>query len=133
MKGRGRSILPLPFMQERSLAHEVPQAWWGHGVAVDYERGNWSEALTTFMADYALAEESGEAAAREMRRRWLADFTTLPAEQARPVRDFVARDHAASQVIGYNKGAVSYTHLRAHETDSYLVCRLLLEKKKIQT
>ena len=28
---------------------------------------------------------------------------------------------------------VSYTHLRAHETDSYLVCRLLLEKKKINT
>src|SRR5680860_1664292 len=26
--------------------------------------------------------------------------------------------------------AVSYTHLRAHETDSYLVCRLLLEQKK---
>ena len=26
---------------------------------------------------------------------------------------------------------VSYTHLRAHETDSYLVCRLLLEKKKV--
>src|SRR5665647_2640846 len=34
----------------------------------------------------------------------------------------------------YNAGLyyipVSYTHLRAHETDSYLVCRLLLEKKK---
>src|SRR5680860_1814725 len=29
--------------------------------------------------------------------------------------------------------AVSYTHLRAHETDSYLVCRLLLEKKKQTT
>ena len=29
--------------------------------------------------------------------------------------------------------AVSYTHLRAHETDSYLVCRLLLEKKKKTT
>ena len=28
------------------------------------------------------------------------------------------------------KLSVSYTHLRAHETDSYLVCRLLLEKKK---
>ena len=28
---------------------------------------------------------------------------------------------------------VSYTHLRAHETDSYLVCRLLLEKKNKQT
>src|SRR5665647_3891813 len=27
--------------------------------------------------------------------------------------------------------AVSYTHLRAHETDSYLVCRLLLEKNNV--
>ena len=31
---------------------------------------------------------------------------------------------------GASFGTVSYTHLRAHETDSYLVCRLLLEKKK---
>ena len=27
---------------------------------------------------------------------------------------------------------VSYTHLRAHETDQYLVCRLLLESAKVQ-
>src|SRR5660397_278661 len=33
----------------------------------------------------------------------------------------VARPHVA---------AVSYTHLRAHETKANLVCRLLLEKKK---
>ena len=26
--------------------------------------------------------------------------------------------------------AVSYTHLRAHETEAVIVCRLLLEKKK---
>ena len=32
----------------------------------------------------------------------------------------------------FNLNPVSYTHLRAHETDSYLVCRLLLEKKKQQ-
>ena len=30
-------------------------------------------------------------------------------------------------------GAVSYTHLRAHETVLDLVCRLLLEKKKIKS
>src|SRR5678810_367317 len=30
----------------------------------------------------------------------------------------------------YRAGAVSYTHLRAHETGRNLVCRLLLEKKK---
>src|SRR5665647_934334 len=34
-----------------------------------------------------------------------------------------------ARLIGDAK-PVSYTHLRAHETDSYLVCRLLLEKKK---
>ena len=28
--------------------------------------------------------------------------------------------------------AVSYTHLRAHETPEHLVCRLLLEKKKTE-
>ena len=30
-----------------------------------------------------------------------------------------------------NIEAVSYTHLRAHETPEHLVCRLLLEKKKV--
>ena len=39
---------------------------------------------------------------------------------------------AAGALFGVTEGVitVSYTHLRAHETDSYLVCRLLLEKKK---
>src|SRR5678816_4774066 len=32
---------------------------------------------------------------------------------------------------GYYQHPVSYTHLRAHETPEHLVCRLLLEKKKI--
>ena len=37
---------------------------------------------------------------------------------------FVIRDRSTGNI------AVSYTHLRAHETLRYLVCRLLLEKKK---
>ena len=32
--------------------------------------------------------------------------------------------------VGRGRDAVSYTHLRAHETVLDLVCRLLLEKKK---
>src|SRR5680860_1888115 len=35
----------------------------------------------------------------------------------------------AQPVPSTSSQTVSYTHLRAHETDSYLVCRLLLEKK----
>ena len=38
--------------------------------------------------------------------------------------------HAISNGREVKMNPVSYTHLRAHETDSYLVCRLLLEKKK---
>ena len=42
---------------------------------------------------------------------------------------------AGSRVVRLCEGRygitpVSYTHLRAHETGSYFVCRLLLEKKK---
>ena len=37
-------------------------------------------------------------------------------------------DRAAEGFNAVGSKPVSYTHLRAHETDSYLVCRLLLEK-----
>ena len=39
-------------------------------------------------------------------------------------------DTKLSAIAAQRLESVSYTHLRAHETDSYLVCRLLLEKKK---
>ena len=39
-------------------------------------------------------------------------------------------DHCFLLESAEDNKPVSYTHLRAHETDSYLVCRLLLEKKK---
>ena len=38
-------------------------------------------------------------------------------------------DENKDQIAAVIVEPVSYTHLRAHETDSYLVCRLLLEKK----
>eukprot|EP00658_Telonema_sp_P-2_P053537 TRINITY_DN420_c0_g2_i1.p2 TRINITY_DN420_c0_g2~~TRINITY_DN420_c0_g2_i1.p2 ORF type:complete len:141 (-),score=54.02 TRINITY_DN420_c0_g2_i1:76-498(-) len=41
-------------------------------------------------------------------------------------------DKLVTQPLGLESTvkAVSYTHLRAHETPEHLVCRLLLEKKK---
>ena len=38
--------------------------------------------------------------------------------------------HATTTTSKHDSRAVSYTHLRAHETREDLVCRLLLEKKK---
>src|SRR5665647_2405500 len=43
-----------------------------------------------------------------------------------PNRRWGERD-AVGKCLSRRSKPVSYTHLRAHETDSYLVCRLLLE------
>src|SRR5664279_5743166 len=45
-----------------------------------------------------------------------------------PGIDFKTAITCLPDVMAISTGSVSYTHLRAHETDSYLVCRLLLEK-----
>ena len=45
----------------------------------------------------------------------------------RPFSSTVATDSSEDDHVTFL--SVSYTHLRAHETDSYLVCRLLREKK----
>ncbi len=108
-----RRILPYPFVKQRSLAHEVLHNWWGNGVLVDYEQGNWSEGLTTYLADYRLAAPD-QPARRKMRYAWLRDYAALPASDDAPVRDFVARQHAASKILGYNKIAFIFHMLSRH-------------------
>src|SRR5450759_2038738 len=41
------------------------------------------------------------------------------------------KSDSTNQPVWNRAGSVSYTHLRAHETRHDLVCRLLLEKKKL--
>jgi aminopeptidase N len=107
-----RRILRLPFMRTTSLAHEILHSWWGGAIEVAYEEGNWAEGLTTYMADYAIAEHDSAARAREMRLAWLRDFAALPPERDVALVDFVAKRHAAAQVIGYNKAAFIFHMLR---------------------
>jgi aminopeptidase N len=108
----GVDVLRLPFIRASSLGHEVLHNWWGNGVFVEYARGNWSEGLTTSMADYHYRERQGPGAAREMRLEWLRDFAALPASEDRPLSRFVARYHGASQIVGYNKTAMVFVMLR---------------------
>lgn len=109
----GKSVLPLPFVRGQSLAHEILHDWWGNGVRVDYEQGNWCEGLTTYMADYAAAEARGAEAAQAMRLDWLRDYAALPAERDTPVSAFKSKVHDASQVVGYGKVAMIFHMLRA--------------------
>lgn len=107
----GRQVLPLPFMRGQSLPHEILHNWWGNGVLVDYETGNWSEGLTTYMADYGLTEERSADAAREMRLGWLRDVAALPPERDGTLAGFKARVHGAAQIVGYNKSAYLFLML----------------------
>lgn len=108
----GEQVLRLPFIRATSLGHEVLHNWWGNGVLVDYARGNWSEGLTTFMADYAYKEVESAAAAREMRLGWLRDFAAVPAGEHQPLAAFRSRTHGAAAAVGYGKAAMVFVMLR---------------------
>jgi hypothetical protein len=105
----GERVIPLPFIPRTSLAHELMHNWWGTGVRVDYGSGNWSEALTTYMADYYLDALRGEAA--DTRHRWLLDLAWLPEALDRPLVSFRGGNQGANRIVGYNRGAMLFRML----------------------
>lgn len=108
----GAEVLKLPFIRATSLGHEVLHNWWGNGVYPDYASGNWSEGLTTFMADYFYKERDSAAAARETRLGWLRDFAAVPAGAHQPLAAFRSRTHGAAAAVGYGKSAMVFFMLR---------------------
>lgn len=109
----GSSVIKLPFIVKTSLGHEIAHSWWGVGVQVDYAQGNWSEGLTTYVADYLYKERSSKTEAREYRQNILRDYTNLiNAENTFAVVRFSSRHDKASQAIGYGKTALLFHMLR---------------------
>lgn len=108
----GREVLKLPFIRATSLGHEVLHNWWGNGVYPDWEKGNWSEGLTTFLADYAYKEDESPEAAREMRLGWLRDYAAVPPAEDFALKDFTSRHHGIASIIGYDKAAMVFLMLR---------------------
>ncbi len=109
----GSSVIKLPFIIKTSLGHEIAHSWWGIGVGVDYAQGNWSEGLTTYVADYIYKERSSAAEARDYRLKILRDYASLvSAGNAFPISSFRSRYDKASQAIGYGKTAVVFHMLR---------------------
>ncbi len=110
----GADVIRLPFIRATSLGHEVLHNWWGNGVRPAPGRGNWTEGLTTLMADYHAREREGAEAARETRIGWLRDITALPPERDAGLETFTARTHGASHILGYQKTAMLLLMLRDH-------------------
>ena len=111
----GSRVLRLPFIIDTSLGHEIAHCWWGNGVYVDSAGGNWSEGLTTYVADYLYKERESEQAAREYRRQILRNYATLvtPANDF-PISRFQSRFNPVTKVIGYDKCAMVFHMLRRH-------------------
>jgi hypothetical protein len=109
----GSTVLRLPFILATSLGHEIAHCWWGNGVQVDYESGNWSEALTTYVSDYLYAEMTSPAAARDYRLQAIRSYTTLvPPARDFPLARFTSRTDPATRAVGYDKGMMVFHMLR---------------------
>ena len=109
----GSRVLRLPFIRYTSLGHEIAHCWWGNGVYVDYRRGNWSEALTTYVADYLYKERAGAKEARAYRVQAMRNYAALVTpERDFPLSAFTSRSDRVTKVIGYDKGAMVFHMLR---------------------
>jgi aminopeptidase N len=109
----GSGVIRLPFIIHTSLGHEIAHCWWGNGVYTDYETGNWSEALTTYVADYLYKERASLEGARDYRLQALRKFSTLVSPQRDfPLKHFRTRYDPTSQAIGYSKGMMVFHMIR---------------------
>ena len=114
----GSTVLRLPFIVETSLGHEIAHSWWGNGVLVDYSRGNWSEGLTTYVADHLGRERASPEEGRAYRMKLLQDYATLvPPPLDFPLREFKGRNSPASRAVGYGKGAMVFHMARRRAGD----------------
>ncbi len=109
----GGRVLRLPFIVKTSLGHEIAHCWWGNGVRIDASDGNWSEGLTSYVADYLYQEMLSKEAARAHRRQLLRNYATLvaPADEF-PLRRFSHRFNPQTKAVGYDKSAMVFHMLR---------------------
>ncbi len=111
----GGRVLRLPFIIHTSLGHEIAHCWWGNGVLVDYASGNWSEALTTYVADYLYKEMKSSEDALIYRQQILRNYATLvKPDQDFALYQFQSRYDPTTKTIGYGKGAMVFHMLRRH-------------------
>jgi Peptidase family M1 domain len=114
MDGRVLGMGPRALMPGL-LDHEMLHAWWGNGVYVSPEDGNWCEAITSHnanMSRYGLQGE--EERSQDYRRGNLMKLAADPALDAAdgPALDRFGRDPACDRYVGYDKGAMVFHMFR---------------------
>lgn len=111
MTWMGSQLLRFPFILTTSLPHELLHSWWGNGVFVNTEFGNWCEGLTTYLADYAF--QPSEKAKADYRLKALLEYENyVKSGHEIPLSDFISRGEDRSlQAIGYSKATLVFLML----------------------
>ncbi len=118
----GPRVIRFPFILHSSYPHEILHNWWGNGVYTDYEKGNWAEGLTTYLADHLIKEQRG--AAVEYRRSVLQKYTnyvTANKEKDFPLTQFRSRHSAVTEAVGYGKTMMLFHMVRQQLGDQAFV------------
>jgi len=107
----GSKVIRLPFIVSSSYPHEILHNWWGNGVFVDVQQGNWCEGLTAYLADHLLQEQRGSDV--PYRRATLQRYTDyVSTHNDIPLTAFRTRHSAATAAIGYGKALMLFHMLR---------------------
>ncbi len=98
----GEKVIRFPWILYSSYPHELLHNYWGNSVYVDYNKGNWCEGITAYMADHLMQEQRGSGAT--YRRNTLQKFTDyVNDENDFPINQFLNRNNSAEEAIGYGK------------------------------
>ncbi|ODS32358.1 MAG: peptidase [Candidatus Scalindua rubra] len=116
----GPKVIRFPFILHSSYPHEILHNWWGNGVYTDYEKGNWAEGLTTYLADHLIKEQRGTAV--EYRRSVLQKYTNyVTANKDFPLSEFRSRRSAVTEAVGYGKTMMLFHMLRQQLGDQVFI------------
>jgi hypothetical protein len=113
----GSQVIRFPFILHSSYPHEILHNWWGNGVFVEAEGGNWSEGLTAYLADHLIQEQRGTAVT--YRRTSLQKYTDYVATARDfPLTAFRARHDSVTEAVGYGKTMMLFHMLRLQLGDA---------------
>lgn len=127
----GSKVIRLPFILHSSYPHEILHNWWGNGVYVDYEKGNWVEGLTAYLADHLIKEQRNKGS--DYRRNTLQKYTDF-VNEARDfaLTEFKSRHNASTAAIGYGKTMMLFHMLRLQLGEEKFVNALRTLYKKFR-
>ncbi len=119
----GPTVIRLPFIITSSYPHEILHNWWGNSVYPVYEKGNWSEGITAYLADHLMQEQTGMGADYRLAAlQKYADY--VQAGKDFPLTQFTSRHSPATEAVGYGKALMFFHMLRLELGDTMFVAGL---------